>query len=57
MVETLNFVSFSKIFYLPFRSQTLLNGTSLDSLRCVAYFYNRLEVICTTSKHLERDKC
>ena len=24
---------------------------------CVVYFYNRLKVICATSKHLERDKC
>ena len=48
-------------FYLdflpPFRSQTLVNCTSLDSLRCVVYFYNKLRVICATSKHLERDKC
>ena len=30
---------------------------SLDSLRCVVYFYNRSKVICATSKHLGRDKC
>ena len=24
---------------------------------CVVYFYNRLKVICATSKYLERDKC
>ena len=24
---------------------------------CVVYFYNKLKVICATSKHLERDKC
>ena len=29
----------------------------MDSLRCVVYFYNRLKVICATSKHLERNKC
>ena len=48
-------------FYLDFllllRSQTLVNCTSLDSVMCIVYFYNRLKVICATSKHLERDKC
>ena len=42
--------------FLSFRSQTFVNCTSLDSLRCVVYFYNRLKVICAMSKHLESDK-
>ena len=53
----IGFCKFCSDFGLPFRSQTLINCTSLDFLRCVFYFYNRLLVICATSKHLERDKC
>ena len=53
----IEFCKFYSDFLLPFRSQTFVNCTSLDSLRCVVYFYNRLKVICATSKHLERDKC
>ena len=44
-------------FFLPSRSQTLVNCTSLDFLRYVVYFYNRWKIIYATSKHLERDKC
>ena len=53
----IGFSKFYSDFLLPFRRQTWVNCTSLDSLRCVVYFYNRLEVICATSKHLARDKC
>ena len=52
----IGFCKFYSDFLLPFRSQTLVNCTSLDSLRCVVYCYNRLKVIGATSKHLERDK-
>ena len=54
---SIEFRNFYSDFLLFFRSQTLVNCTSLDSFRCVVYFYNRLKVICATSKHLERDKC
>ena len=54
---SIKFRNFYSDFLLFFRSQTLVNCTSLDSLRCVVYFYNRLKVIYATSKHLERDKC
>ena len=54
--EIIEVCKFYSGFLLPFRSQTLVNCTSLNSLRCVGYFYNRLKVICATSKHLERDK-
>ena len=37
----------------PFRSKILVDCTSLDSLRCVVYFYDRLRVICALRKHLE----
>ena len=53
----IEFRKFYSNFLLLFRSQTLVNCTSLDFLMCVVYFYNRLKVICVTSKHLERDKC
>ena len=56
-VTALAFTAFYSDFLLLFRSQNLENYTSLDSLRCVVYFYNRLKVICATNKHLERDKC
>ena len=55
--ENIGFCKFYSNFLLSLRSQTLVNCTSLDSLECVVYFYNRLKVICAMSKHLERDKC
>ena len=55
--DSIGFCKFYSEILLPFRSQTLANCTSLDSLRCVVYIYNRLKVICATSKHLEKDKC
>ena len=55
--DIVEFCKFDSDFLLPFRSQTLVNCTPLDSLMCVVYFYNKLKVICATSKHLERDKC
>ena len=55
--EFIRFCKFYSDFLLRFRCQTLVNCTSFDSLRCVVYFYNRLKVICATSKHLERGKC
>ena len=54
--RSIGFCNFYSGFFLPFRSQTLVNCTSLDSLRCVVYFYNRF-IISATSKHLERNKC
>ena len=54
---SIGFCKFYSDFLPPFRSQTLVNCTSLDSLRCVVYFHNGLKVICATGKHLERDKC
>ena len=51
--EIIWFCKFDSGLLLPFRSQTLVNCTWLDSLKCVVYFYNRLKVICATSKHLE----
>ena len=54
--DSIGFCKFYSDFLLPFRSRTLVNCTSLDSLRCIVYFYNRLKVICAASKHLERDK-
>ena len=48
--ENIRFCKFYSDFLLPFRSQTLVNCTSLDSLRCVVYFYSRLKEICATSK-------
>ena len=53
----IGFCKFYSDFFLFFRSQTLVNCTSLDSLRGVVSFHNRLKVICATSKHLERAKC
>ena len=53
----IGFCKFYLGLLLPFQSQPLVNCTSLDSLRCVVYFYNKLKVICATSKHLERNKC
>ena len=53
----IDFGKFYSDFLLLFRNQTLVNCTSLDSLMCVVYFYNKLKVICATSKHLERNKC
>ena len=50
------FVGFIQIF-VAFSESNLVNCTSLNSLRCVVYLYNRLKAICETSKHLERDKC
>ena len=55
--DSIGFGKFYSDFLLPFRTQTLVNCTSLKSLRGVVYLYNRLKVICATSKHLERDKC
>ena len=52
--ENIGFFKFYSYFLLPFWSQTLVNCTSLDSLKCVVYFYNRLTVFCATSEHLER---
>ena len=54
--ENIGFCKFYLEFWPPFPSQTLVNFTPLDPLRCVVYFYNRLKVICAASKHLERDK-
>ena len=55
--DSIGFCKFYSDFLLHFQSKTLVNCTLLASLRCVVYFYNRLKVICATSKHLERDKC
>ena len=53
--EIIWFCKFDSGLLLPFRSQTLVNCTWLDSLRCVVYFYDRLWQ-GATSNHLERDK-
>ena len=53
----IGFCRYYSDFLLPFRSQTLVNCTSLDSLWCVVYFYNMLKAICAASKHLKTDKC
>ena len=55
--EIIGFYKFYSDFLLSFRSQTLVNCTSLDSLRCLVYFHNSLKVICATRNHLETDKC
>ena len=41
----IRFCKFYSDFLLPFQSQTFVNRISLDSLRRVVYFYNRLKVI------------
>ena len=42
--EIIRFCKYYSDFLLTFWSQTLVNCTSMDSLRCVIYFYNRLNV-------------
>ena len=42
--EIIRFCKYYPDFLLTFWSQTLVNCTSMDSLRCVIYFYNRLKV-------------
>ena len=44
----IEFRKFYSDFLLLFRSHTLVNCTSLNSLLCVVFFYNRLKVICVS---------
>ena len=55
--DSIGFCKFYSDFLVSYRSQTLVNSASLDSLRCVVYFYSRLNLICAMSNYLEKDKC